>query len=84
MEQSYKFGFKKLIKDFEEIFTILAESADIINNNKTFLNLLPLIIDENPQIFKQFTKNSIQIFNSDQNKDNAYQDQLKKLLKNKL
>ena len=71
---------KKLIKDFEEIFTILAESADIINNNKTFLNLLALIIDENPQIFKQFIKNSIQIFNSDHNKDNAYQDQLKKVI----
>ena len=71
---------KKLIKDFEEIFTILAESADIINNNKTFLNLLALIIDENPQIFKQFIKNSIQIFNSDHDKDNAYQDQLKKVI----
>ena len=64
----------------KEIFTILAESADIINNNKTFLNLLALIIDENPQIFKQFIKNSIQIFNSDHNKDNAYQDQLKKVI----
>ena len=71
---------KKLIKDFEEIFTILAENADVINENKTFLNLLSLVIDDNPQILKQFIKNSIQIFNSEFNKDRSYQDQLKKVI----
>ncbi len=71
---------KKLIKDFEEIFSILAESADTINDNKTFLNSLPLIIDDNPQIFKQFIKNSIQIFNSEYNNDHSYQDQIKKVI----
>ena len=71
---------KKLIKDSEEIFTILAENADVINENKTFLNSLSLIIDDNPQIFKQFIKNSIQIFNSEFNKDRSYQDQLKKVM----
>ena len=45
---------KKLIKDFEEIFTILAENADSLNENKIFMKTLPSIIDENPQIFKSF------------------------------
>ena len=50
--------------DQKEIFTILAENADNLNENKIFMRTLPSIIDENPQIFKPFINNSIEIFNS--------------------
>ena len=71
---------KKLIKDFEEIFTILAENADKLNENKIFMRTLPSIVDENPQIFKPFINNSIEIFNSSPNENTDYEIQIEKVI----
>ena len=71
---------KKLIKDFEEIFSILAENADNLNENKIFMRSLPLVIEQNPQIFKSFIKNSIQIFNSSPNENADYEIQVQKVI----
>jgi len=53
---------KILIKDFEEIFQLLAENADLINQRKEFMKSLIKIIDSNPQDFYLATKKSIEIF----------------------
>ena len=71
---------KKLIKDFEEIFTLLAQNADKINEHKIFMKTLPVIIEENPQIFKTFLKNSIRIFNSSPDEKNDYENQIQKVI----
>ena len=42
---------KILIKDFEKIFQLLAENADLINQRKEFMKSLIIILDSNAQDF---------------------------------
>ncbi|MBN32536.1 MAG: hypothetical protein CL906_01270 [Dehalococcoidia bacterium] len=53
---------KILIKDFEKIFQLLAENADLINQRKEFMKSLIIILDSNPQDFFVVIKKSIEIF----------------------
>jgi len=53
---------KILIKDFEKIFQLLAENADLINQKKDFMKSMIKILDSNPQDFHVIIKKSIEIF----------------------
>tara|TARA_B100001996_G_scaffold214425_1_gene164752 strand:- start:1258 stop:4509 length:3252 start_codon:yes stop_codon:yes gene_type:complete len=53
---------KILIKDFEKIFQLLAENADLINQRKGFMKSLINIVDSNPQDFYLVINKSIEIF----------------------
>ena len=53
---------KILIKDFEKIFQLLAENADLINQKKDFMKALIRILDSNPQDFHMTIIKSIEIF----------------------
>ena len=50
------------------------------HENKIFMRTLPSVIDENPQIFKSFINNSIEIFNSSQNENTDYEIQIEKVI----
>ena len=53
---------KILIKDFEDIFRNLAENADLINNQRGFIEVLNLCLNDDPQYFKSLLNSSVIIF----------------------
>ena len=60
---------KILIKDFEDIFRNLAENADLINNQRGFIEIINSSLKDNPQNFKSLLNNSVEIFKNSQDSE---------------